>query len=59
MSNLVRGTRGTLFMRCDIIIPVWNQLEATKECIDSIVKHTDYPYRLILIDNGSDAGSAG
>jgi len=46
-------------MRCDIIIPVWNQLEATKECIDSIVKHTDYPYRLILIDNGSDAGTAG
>ena len=41
-------------MRCDIIIPIWNQLEATRECIDSIMRHTDYPYRLILIDNGSD-----
>lgn len=40
--------------RCDIIIPVWNQLGVTKACIDSIVKHTDYPYRLIIIDNGSD-----
>ena len=44
---------------CDIIIPVWNQLEATNECVDSIVKHTDYPYRLILIDNGSSAETAG
>ncbi len=40
-------------MRCDIVIPVWNQLEVTGECVDSIVKHTDYPYRLIMIDNGS------
>lgn len=41
-------------MRCDIIIPVWNQLESTEECISSIIKNTDYPYRLIIIDNGSD-----
>ncbi|MFA6078196.1 MAG: glycosyltransferase family 2 protein [Candidatus Omnitrophota bacterium] len=40
--------------KCDIIIPVWNQKEVTKECVDSILKHTDYPYRLILIDNGSE-----
>jgi len=38
---------------CDIIIPVWNQLEATRQCIDSIFKNTHYPYRLIIIDNGS------
>lgn len=41
---------------CDIIIPVWNELDATRECIDSILKHTgDYPYRLIIIDNASDS----
>lgn len=40
--------------RCDIIIPVWNQLEVTRECIASILRNTDNPYRLILIDNGSD-----
>ena len=38
---------------CDIIIPVWNQLEATRECVDSIMAHTNRPYRLIVIDNGS------
>lgn len=41
-------------MKCDIIIPVWNQLEATRECVESIIKKTKYPYRLILIDNGSE-----
>jgi GT2 family glycosyltransferase len=40
--------------RCDIIIPVWNQLDVTKECIESILNNTGYPYRLIIIDNGSD-----
>ncbi len=28
-------------------------MEATKECVDSVMRHTDYPYRLILIDNAS------
>ena len=39
--------------KCDIIIPVWNELESTKECINSLLKFTKYPYRLIVIDNGS------
>lgn len=41
-------------MSCEIIIPIWNQLEHTKECIKSIVTNTHYPYKLIMIDNGSD-----
>ena len=41
-------------MKCDIIIPVWNQLEYTRNCIENIFCTTSYPYRLILIDNGSD-----
>lgn len=40
-------------MKCDIIIPVWNQLQLTGECIDSIIRQTYFPYRLIIIDNGS------
>lgn len=40
-------------MNCDIIIPVWNELEATEKCIALVREHTGYPYRLILIDNGS------
>jgi len=44
--------------KCDIIIPVWNQLDVTRECVTSIMKHTAYPYRLIIIDNASDAPTA-
>jgi len=39
--------------RCDIVIPVWDQLEVTRECVESIRKHTAQPYRLIVVDNGS------
>jgi GT2 family glycosyltransferase len=41
-------------MNCDIIIPVWNQLTFTKDCVDSIFKNTTgVDYRLIIIDNAS------
>lgn len=40
-------------MKCDIIIPVWDQLELTKNCVEHIIRNTKYPYRLIIIDNGS------
>lgn len=45
-------------MRCDIVIPVWNELEATKACVASVVKNTGYPYRLIIVDNGSDRATS-
>ena len=38
---------------CDIIIPVWNQADLTRRCVNSIRTKTRTPYRLILIDNGS------
>ena len=41
-------------MRCDIVIPVWNQLSLTRDCIDSISKNTsDVDYRIIVVDNAS------
>ena len=39
---------------CDIIMPVWNQLELTRNCIDSLEKNTSFPYRLIVVDNASN-----
>lgn len=42
-------------MRCDIIIPVWNQPAFTRQCIESVSRNTAHPYRLIIIDNGSAA----
>lgn len=42
----------------DIIIPIWNQLNLTQNCLTSIINNTKMPYRLILIDNGSDKETA-
>ncbi|MDD3905587.1 MAG: glycosyltransferase [Candidatus Omnitrophica bacterium] len=39
--------------RCDIILPTCGQSGAVKNCIRSLVRTTGYPYRLIVIDNGS------
>ena len=36
-----------------IIIPVFNQHEMTKECLDAIRENTQN-YQIILVDNGSD-----
>lgn len=41
-------------MKVDIIIPIWNQLDFTKECIDSVFKNTKFSFHLIVIDNASD-----
>lgn len=41
-------------MKCDIIIPVWNEKELTAKCIGTILDNTRFSYRIIIIDNGSD-----
>ena len=41
-------------MKCDIVIPVWNNLDFTKKCIESVFKNTDYAFHLIIVDNASD-----
>lgn len=38
-----------------IIIPVYNQLDVTKICIDNLKEYTGLPHELILVNNGSDA----
>jgi len=40
-----------------IIIPVFNQIEYTLACIESIEKHTRSPYEIIVVDNGSTDGT--
>jgi GT2 family glycosyltransferase len=39
-----------------IVLPAHNQLEYCRQCVYSVQAHTDYPYRLILVDNGSTDG---
>ncbi len=40
-----------------IIVLCCNQLEFTKQCLESVVKHTRAPYELIVIDNASTDGT--
>uniref|UniRef100_UPI003D2893B8 glycosyltransferase family 2 protein n=1 Tax=Paenibacillus oryzisoli TaxID=1850517 RepID=UPI003D2893B8 len=41
-----------------IIIPTYNGLPLLKVCVASIRRHTDVPYELIVVDNGSSDGTA-
>ncbi len=41
-----------------IVIVNFNQLECTRQCLDSIRRLTDEPYEIIVVDNGSTDGSA-
>ena len=42
-------------MICDVIVVVWNEPDTTKACLDRIITYTSAPYRLIIIDNNSEA----
>ena len=41
-------------MKCDIVIPVWNKKELTKQCVDSIFSSTHCDFGIIIVDNASD-----
>lgn len=43
--------------RCDIIVATWNKLDYIKECVESILRHTDVKSRLIVVDNASEEGT--
>ncbi len=45
-------------MKCDLILPLWNQLEYTRACVESLFATVDVPSRLIIIDNASSDGTA-
>ena len=41
---------------CDlasIIVPCWNQLQFTRQCVAALKSHTRRPWELIVIENGS------
>jgi glycosyltransferase involved in cell wall biosynthesis len=41
-----------------IIIPCWSQLAFTQQCLASLKEHTWPAWELIVIDNGSNDGTA-
>uniref|UniRef100_C6E7I0 Glycosyl transferase family 2 n=1 Tax=Geobacter sp. (strain M21) TaxID=443144 RepID=C6E7I0_GEOSM len=40
-----------------IVILTWNELSCTRECLESIERHTPEPHEVILVDNGSSDGT--
>lgn len=39
----------------DIIVCVHNALDDVKKCLDSVIQNTHYNYRILLVNDGSDA----
>ena len=43
-----------------IVVPTWNALSYTRECLEALREVTDHPdWRLVVVDNGSTDGTAG
>lgn len=38
---------------CDIVVLTWNRADLLRPCIESILKHTDVPSRVMVVDNAS------
>lgn len=38
-----------------VVVPVLNQPELTRACVVAVCQHTQQPFELLLVDNGSDA----
>jgi GT2 family glycosyltransferase/Tfp pilus assembly protein PilF len=56
LSSIAKANREQSLV--SIIIPLYNQLNYTKECIDSISRNTTGQYEIICIDNASNDGTA-
>jgi len=41
-------------MKCDLIMVIWNEWKMTKDALKTIKENSNFPYRLILVDNNSD-----
>ncbi len=46
------------FKKVSIVIPVFNNIDYTKDCIDALFKNTRYPnYEIVIVDNASTDGT--
>src|SRR5262249_10445401 len=50
-AGLVGGPLASILVLC------CNQLEYTRLCLESVLRHTRPPYELVLVDNGSTDGT--
>lgn len=52
------GGMGGEVPTASIVIPVFNQVAYTRQCLEHLGKYTDVPYELVIIDNASTDGTA-
>ncbi|HEU0265769.1 MAG TPA: glycosyltransferase, partial [Geobacterales bacterium] len=57
MAGGASGETGVVNPLTSMVILTWNQLDCTKECIESIRRHTPEPYEIVFVDNGSTDGT--
>ncbi len=58
LENEISKYSISVSMKCSIIIPVFNQVEYTKKCLEALVENTpDDLYEVIIVDNGSTDGT--
>lgn len=38
-----------------VVVLTWNALDCTRDCVASLLRHTDERHELMIVDNGSDA----
>ncbi len=44
---------------CSIVIPVWNKVDLTRQCLEALGPATeDVPFEVIIVDNGSTDGTS-
>lgn len=48
--GLLHSGSGT---RVDVVVPIHDAYEALERCLRSVAEHTEWPHRLVLIDDGS------
>lgn len=57
MSADNHAAAGRSDLLTSLVIPVYNQLDYTRRCLDSILRWTDVPFEVIIVDNASTDGT--
>lgn len=53
-TELIKRKHGIKHRTYSIILPVYNELQMTKNCLESIIRNTAGDYEVIIVDDGSD-----